>query len=176
MKGSQDFKKVHLQRPSIESIITNPAYVAALLEGAQCETREAVEKVLEEEIRGDSWNNKVRGFEQHMLEESEVRVDWMAGKFVEVGLVCSGCGDLNAWDCVHTCCQDECKRHINALQAFPLAAWDDISAAPEPRNGQDSQVVGNQVCRTEACVGEDNSSKSEANGLEESETEMDRYQ
>ena len=70
------------------------------------------------------------GFEQHMLEEAEVRVDWQTGKFEEEELVCGSCGDRNAWDGVHSCCQDECKRHINALQSFPLAAWDDISAAP----------------------------------------------
>ena len=65
-----------------------------------------------------------------MLEENEVRVNWQTGKFEESGLVCSNCGDRNAWDCVHACCQDECKKHINALQSFPLAACDDICAAP----------------------------------------------
>ena len=104
--------------------------MATLLEGAKCETTEAVEKLLEEEIRGGSWNDEARGVEQHMLDEGEVRVNWMAGRFEEIGLVCSSCGDRNAWDCVHTCCQDECQRHINALQAFPLAAWDDFSSAP----------------------------------------------
>ena len=65
-----------------------------------------------------------------MLEESDVRLDWKAGKFEEGNLVHSSCGDRNAWDCAHVCCEDECKRHLNALQSFPLAAWDDISAAP----------------------------------------------
>ena len=48
----------------------------------------------------------------------------------EDNLVCSSCGDRNAWDRVHACCEDECKKHLDALQSFPLAAWDDISAAP----------------------------------------------
>ena len=65
-----------------------------------------------------------------MLDEGEVRVNWMTGRFEEAALICSACGDRNAWDCVHTCCQDECRKHINALQSFPLAAWDDISSAP----------------------------------------------
>ena len=33
------------------------------------------------EIRGDNWERDKRGFEQHMLEEDQVRVDWMNGKF-----------------------------------------------------------------------------------------------
>ena len=57
-------------------------------------------------------------------------MNWQTGKFEESGLVCGNCGDRNDWDCVHVSCQDECKKHINALQSFPLAAWDDISAAP----------------------------------------------
>ena len=34
------------------------------------------------------------------------------------------------WGRTHACCQDECKKAFNALQTFPLAAWDDISSAP----------------------------------------------
>ena len=130
MTGSEDFKKVNIRGSDIESVITNFAYVAAILDGAQCETKEAIEKLLEEEVKGDGWDQEVRDFEQHMLEEVEVRASWQTGKFEECNLVCSSCGDRNAWDGVHTCCQEECKRHVNALQSFPLAAWDDISAAP----------------------------------------------
>ena len=65
-----------------------------------------------------------------MLEENEIRVNWQTGKFEEDGLKCGSCGDQNAWDVIHARCQEECKRHTNALQSFPLAAWDDISAAP----------------------------------------------
>ena len=38
MTKTQEFKKVNIQGPGIESVITNSAYVAALLEGAQCNT------------------------------------------------------------------------------------------------------------------------------------------
>ena len=130
MIGSHEFKKINFQSSGSESVITNSAYMAALLDRAQCETREGIEKLLEDEIRGDNWDYDARGFEQHMLEEDDVRVNWKTGKFEENNLVCSSCGDRNAWDCVHVCCQDECRRHLNALQAFPLAAWDVISAAP----------------------------------------------
>ena len=40
------------------------------------------------------------------------------------------CGDKNAWDKVHRCCEEQCAGILNAFQAFPFAAWDDISAAP----------------------------------------------
>ena len=129
MEGAE-LKRVSIQSPFIDSVVTNSAYVAELLGRARCETKEGVEEPLEEHIKGGQWDHEVKGFEQHMLEENEVRVNWQAGKFEESELVCSNCGDRNAWDCVHVCCQDECKRHINALQSFPLAAWDDISAAP----------------------------------------------
>ena len=65
-----------------------------------------------------------------MMEENKIRVDWQTGKFEDEDLRCGSCGDKNAWNEVRACCREECKRHINALQAFPLAAWDDISAAP----------------------------------------------
>ena len=125
-----EFKKVNIQGSGVESVITNSAQLASLLERAQDKSREGIEKLLEEEVKGEKWDEQIKGFEQHMAEESSVRVDWQTGKFEEGKLPCHSCGDKNAWDCVHACCQDECKKHINALQAFPLAAWDDISAAP----------------------------------------------
>ena len=70
-----------------------------------------------------------RGFEQHRLEEDRVRVDWKSAKF-EKKMACHTCGDTNAWDQLHQCCQAQCHGTLNALQAFPYAAWDDISAAP----------------------------------------------
>ena len=72
----------------------------------------------------------LKGFEQHMKEEEEVRLDWSSGKFERGNLQCSKCGDKNVWDRTHPCCQDECRKTLNALQTFPLAAWDDISSAP----------------------------------------------
>ena len=41
----------------------------------------------------------------------------------------SCCGDKNAWDKTHNCCEEQCKGVLNALRAFPFAAWDDISGA-----------------------------------------------
>ena len=51
---SHEFKRVNIQGPGIESVVTNSAYAASLLERAQCETREGVEKLIEEEVKGDS--------------------------------------------------------------------------------------------------------------------------
>ena len=31
---------------------------------------------------------------------------------------------------MHRCSEDQCTGILNALQAFPFAAWDDISAVP----------------------------------------------
>ena len=70
-----------------------------------------------------------RAFEQHMMEEDQVRVDWKNGK-TEQRMACDACGDKNVWGRVHRCCQRQCDGTLNALQAFPYAAWDDISAAP----------------------------------------------
>ena len=81
-------------------------------------------------MKGKTWEEDKKGFEQHMKEEDEVRVNWKAGKFEEGNLQRPTWGDKNAWDRVHACCEEECKVHLNALQMFPLAAWDDVSAAP----------------------------------------------
>ena len=67
---------------------------------------------------------------QHMLEEEKIKLDWSSGKFEKGSLQCATCGDKNAWGRTHACCQDECKKTLNALQTFPLAARDDISSAP----------------------------------------------
>ena len=39
------------------------------------------------------------------------------------------CGDRNAWDKIHTFCEKQCNGILNALHAFPFAAWDDVSGA-----------------------------------------------
>ena len=36
---------------------------------------------MEKEVRGDVWENDTRGFEQRMLEEDRVRVDWNREEF-----------------------------------------------------------------------------------------------
>ena len=66
-------------------------------------------------------------FEQHMLEEDSIRVDWTSGAPKEGAQRCPTCGDWNVWDSMHDCCRRECKHTINALQSYPLAAWDDVS-------------------------------------------------
>ena len=37
--------------------------------------------MLEAEVRGPNWEHDIKGFEQHMQEEGEVRLNWNAGKF-----------------------------------------------------------------------------------------------
>ena len=73
-------------------------------------------------MKGEDWERDERGLEQHMLEEYQVRVDWKNGKF-EQKMACNTCGDKNAWDQVHQCCQAQCNGKLNALQAFLYAAW-----------------------------------------------------
>ena len=79
-------------------------------------------------MKGDDWEKDKIGFEQHMQEEDRVRADWKVGAF-EKNEVCRTCGIKNAWGQKHQCCQAQCHELLNALQAFPYAAWDDISAA-----------------------------------------------
>ena len=64
-----------------------------------------------------------------MKEEDEVRVNWRSGKFEEGRMGCEPCGDKNAWDSSHACCNQQRNGKMNALQAFPFSAWDDVSGA-----------------------------------------------
>ena len=64
-----------------------------------------------------------------MLKEDRVRADCKRGEF-EQRAACHTCGNKNAWGQRYQCCQAQCQASLNALQAFPYAAWDDISAAP----------------------------------------------
>ena len=57
-------------------MLTNAEKVEELLKEHDCQTFEAVEKVLEAEIRSTNWREEVDIFEQHMLEEDSIRVDW----------------------------------------------------------------------------------------------------
>ena len=76
LTGNKGFKKVNLQSSDFESVITDSAYVAALLEGAQCKTKANVEDVLEGEVKSRNWRQEAAEFEQHMSEVDEVRVRW----------------------------------------------------------------------------------------------------
>ena len=122
--------KINLRGEEAESVLTNSAYLARLLESADCESIEAVEKVLEAEIRGRSWEEDKKTFEQHMREDDEVRVRWATGSFESEMMQCGCCGDKNIWDRMHHCCDEQCRKALNALQSFPFAAWDDVSGAP----------------------------------------------
>ena len=64
----------------MESVITNSEYLAEVIEKEQCTTREKIERILEDEVKGKYWDEEVRGFEQHMEEESKVMIDWEAGE------------------------------------------------------------------------------------------------
>ena len=64
-----------------------------------------------------------------MLEEDLVNERWRSGGF-EGKESCKECNNENVWDLERQCCQRQCHEKLNALQASPHAAWDDISAAP----------------------------------------------
>ena len=127
-KGGKFFK-VNLRGTDAESILTNSAQLASVIQASGCESCEDVEKELEKVVRGHDWEEDKKGFEQHMVEEDRVRLRWQSGGYEEK-MACETCGDKNAWDKMHHCCEKQCAGILNALQAFPLAAWDDISAAP----------------------------------------------
>ena len=112
---------VNLTGAGMESVVTNSGYLAEVLTKANCTSKEKFENVLEEEIKGANWESEVKGFEQHMQEGEEIRIDWENGKFERGSLPCPFCGDKNVWDRTHACCQDACKQTLNALQTFPLA-------------------------------------------------------
>lgn len=130
LTGCDKFRKVNFEGSEVESVITNSNHLAEVLTKSKCTSRETVEQMLEAEVKSGDWESDMRGFEQHVEEEGRVRVDWANGKFENHHLQCPTCGDKNVWDRVHACCQDVCKETLNALQAFPLAAWDDISSVP----------------------------------------------
>ena len=106
----------------MESVVTNSCYLADVLEKANCTSKEKVERILGDEVKVANWEHDVEGFEKHMQEEEEVRLNWNSGAFEKSSLQRPTCGDKNAWDRTHACCQDECKKTLNALQTFPLAA------------------------------------------------------
>ena len=94
-KGNQ-FYKVNLEGEEAKSVLTNSARLAKIIEASNCSNSEDVIREMEKEIKGDDWERDKRGFEQHMLEEDRVRVDWKSGKF-EQKMACHTCGDKTAW-------------------------------------------------------------------------------
>ena len=127
-KGGQ-FYKVNMEGDEAESVLTNSSRIANIIEAAACNSVTDLVRELEKEVKGSQWDKDKVGFEQHMLEEDDVRIDWNTSKF-EQGKACDTCGDKNAWNRVHRCCEAQCVGELNALQSFPFAAWDDLSAAP----------------------------------------------
>ena len=95
LTGGGKFRKVNLSGIGMESVVTKSGYLADLLEKANCTSKEKAEKILEDEIKGADWDSEVKGFEQHMKEEEEVRLDWTSGKFESGNLRCPTCGDKN---------------------------------------------------------------------------------
>ena len=106
-----------------KSVLTNSARLTNVIETSNCSNSEDVIREIKKELKGGQFGKGIRkkGFEQHMLEEDQVRVDWKSGKF-EQRMACNTCGDKNAWGRVHQCCQAQCDGTLNALQAFPYAA------------------------------------------------------
>ena len=80
MTGRSDFHKVNLQGDEAESVVTNSAHLANLIEKANCKTIEGLEEALEAEVRGRSWEEDKKDFENHMREEDEVRINWLSGQ------------------------------------------------------------------------------------------------
>ena len=91
------FYKVNLGGKEAESILTNSAKLANIIEASNCRSTEDVVREMEKEVNGDDWGNDKRGFEQHMLEEDRVRADWKVGAF-EKDEVCRTCKSKNAWN------------------------------------------------------------------------------
>ena len=83
------------------SVLTNAKKVEELLKEHDCQTFEAVEEALEAEVRGTNWREEVDIFEQHMLEEDSIRVDWASDNSKEGARRCPTCGDRNMWDSPH---------------------------------------------------------------------------
>ena len=116
MTGRSDFHKVNLQGDEAESVVTNSAHLAEVIERANCKTIQGLEETLEAEIKGRSWEEDKKDFENHMREEDEVRLNWLTGQFETSGIQCGACGDRNAWDQKHQCCEEQCRKSLNALQ------------------------------------------------------------
>ena len=55
LTGENKFHRVTLAGTGMESVITNSAYLAGVLEEAKCTSRDKVEATLEEEIKGPDW-------------------------------------------------------------------------------------------------------------------------
>ena len=77
-----------LQWKDMEPIVMNSARLASIIKEAECATSQEVEEELEKQVRGSKWGKDQKGFEQHMLEEDVVRMNWAAGKFERGSMRC----------------------------------------------------------------------------------------
>ena len=75
---------VNLESKGAKSVLTNSARLANITETSACINSEDVMREMGKEIKGDGWERDERGFEQHLLEEDRVRVDWKSGKFPRI--------------------------------------------------------------------------------------------
>ena len=69
MTGRSDFHKVNLQGDEAESVVTNSAHLAEVIERANCKTIEG----LEEALRRSKDQGKKLGGRQERLRESHAR-------------------------------------------------------------------------------------------------------
>ena len=74
LTGGGKFQKVNLTGIGMESVVTNSTHLAQVLTKANCTSREKLETVLVDEVKGVNWESEMKGFEQHMKEEEQVRV------------------------------------------------------------------------------------------------------
>ena len=61
LTGGGKFKKINLTGAGMESVVTNSAHLAEVLTKANCTSREKVETVLEDEVKGASWESEMKG-------------------------------------------------------------------------------------------------------------------
>ena len=98
-KGNQ-FYRVNSEGDEAKSILTNSARLAKIIEASNCSNSGNLIREIEKEIKGDDWERDERGFEQHMLEENQVRVDWKNGKFEQQWLATRAATRMHEIKCV----------------------------------------------------------------------------
>ena len=85
--------------------------------------------------------------------------------------------DKNVWGRIHKCCDDQCKKALNALQMFPLAAWDDTNAAPlDPEKVMEATKVEFGYAERKPVWKKIPRRLAKEKGLESHSIPLDRYQ
>ena len=88
LTGRDKFYKINLRGGEAESVITNSLHLVEVIREAECESCEDIESAISKRVKGDNWESDKIGFEQHMLSEGSIRVDWKNGKFETEKLEC----------------------------------------------------------------------------------------